>query len=498
MSVQIFSSLENIPKHSTVCIPWFENFDQKLFNQLLAEYEISGLDMASSVFTGKRNNTEWIYPDEHVERLLIFGLGKFSPDQGKKTTIEVAAKSKDKFSASIILDVRSLVQGDIGSSAKKLITNIFKGLIIGLKDAGFYKSKQSPLKEYSYGLLVADDEGKNELHEAAKKGVLIAQTISRIIDLVNTPSNKKTTEHLAIWMQESSQENGFELEVLEKDDLEKQGFHALLAVNQGSPVPAKCLIATHNPGLHENIKTVVLVGKGVTFDTGGLSLKGSQNMHYMKSDMGGAAAVMGTVELAAKLKLPIHLVGIIPATDNSVDALALKPGDVISSFAGKSIEIIDTDAEGRLILADGLAYAIEHYKADYLLDLATLTGSVIRALGNYAAGIMSHNDKLVQSIMESGEKTEEKLWRLPLWEEYHEMMDSDIADIKNLSDKPIAGAITAAKFLEFFVDGHQAWAHLDIAGTAFGKFPTTKGYSATGFGVDLLINWLEKLSSSHE
>jgi leucyl aminopeptidase len=236
-----------------------------------------------------------------------------------------------------------------------------------------------------------------------------------------------------------------------------------------------------------------LVGKGVTFDTGGISLKKPANMHYMKSDMGGAAAVMGTVELIARLQLPINVVAFIPVAENSIDANSVRPGDVIDSFSGKSIEIIDTDAEGRLILADALSYIQQHAQPQVLIDLATLTGSVVATLGYEAAGLFTHHEDLANALTESGETVGEKLWRLPLWDSYGELMESDIADIKNLSSKPLAGAITAAKFLEFFVKKDQPWAHLDIAGTAFGDTPFAKTKSATGYGVRLLLDYAKTL-----
>ena len=214
----------------------------------------------------------------------------------------------------------------------------------------------------------------------------------------------------------------------------------------------------------------------------------------MKSDMGGAAAVLGAVELIAKRKLPIRVIGFIPATDNSVDALAIKPGDVIGSYSGQTIEVLNTDAEGRLVLADGLAYAIKHYNPDVIIDLATLTGSVIRALGTYCAGLFTKNDDLAAALIASGLNTGERLWRLPMWDEYADEMKSEIADIKNLSDKPTAGAITAAKFLEHFTSNHAKWAHIDIAGTAFKANGVSRSHTATAFGVRLLYNFVDEMS----
>ena len=206
--------------------------------------------------------------------------------------------------------------------------------------------------------------------------------------------------------------------------------------------------------------------------------------------MAGAAAALGTVEACARLKLKVEVIAIAPTTDNSIDGLALKPGDVISSYAGKTIEVIDTDAEGRLILADALAYAVKEYKPDVMIDMATLTGSIIGALGPMAAGLFSKNDQLAASLSASGDQTGERVWRMPMYDEYHDDMISDIADIKNLSEKPYAGAITAAKFLEYFTSEHTSWAHLDIAGMGFQPNGFGKGYCATGYGVRLLVRWL--------
>ena len=243
----------------------------------------------------------------------------------------------------------------------------------------------------------------------------------------------------------------------------------------------------------KGLKKIGLVGKGVTFDTGGLSIKPSANMHYMKSDMGGAAAVFGTMEAAAKLQLPVHLVGIVPSTDNSVDALSIKPSDVIDSYSGKTIEVIDTDAEGRLILADGLCYMARNYRPDTMIDLATLTGSTVRTFGYHAAGLFSNNDALAAQLFAASERSGERSWRLPLWDAYKDDIKSDVADLRNFSGRPMAGAIGAAKFLEAFIEGHPAWAHLDIAGVAFNDSEFSSQKSATAFGVRLLLDYISHL-----
>ena len=308
---------------------------------------------------------------------------------------------------------------------------------------------------------------------------------------MNAPSNYKSPEKLAEWAVESGRENNYKVTILDKNKLHELHMYALLAVSKGSDLPPVMIVTDYAPEKYE--KTIALVGKGVTFDTGGISIKPSANMHLMKSDMGGAAAVLGTVELAAQLKLPVRIIGIIPATENCVDGSSMKPGDVIKSYAGKTIEVIDTDAEGRLILADGLSYAVREFKPDVVIDLATLTGSVIQTLGYEAAGLFSVSDTLAQHLTRAGEKTGERLWRLPVWDEYKEEISSDIADLKNYHGKPLAGAIVAAKFLEVFTDEHPEWAHLDIAGMAFGDNEFAPGRAGTGYGIRLLRDYLSAL-----
>lgn len=372
------------------------------------------------------------------------------------------------------------------------------GLFLGLYDIGLYKTDKKPedsVRPDSFQLevLVAQHH-TDATRKAIQRGQLFAQTHSSIFDLVNAPANKKTPQVLGNWALESGRRFGYKVEVFDEHKILDTGLHALIAVNKGSERPPAFIVMEYVPENGRVLQKIGLVGKGVTFDTGGLSIKPSTNMHFMKSDMGGAAAVLGTIEMAAKLQLPFHIVAAIPATENSVDALSTKPGDVIGSYQGKTIEVIDTDAEGRLILADGLTYIVRNYQPDVLIDLATLTGSCIRTLGNYAGGLFSNNDALANEILQSCEHSGERLWRLPLWDDYKKELKSDVADLKNFSGSPSAGAISAAKFLEAFIEKHPAWAHMDIAGVAVAdtEFATQK--SATGFGIRLLIDYMQALA----
>ena len=242
----------------------------------------------------------------------------------------------------------------------------------------------------------------------------------------------------------------------------------------------------------ENAKTVGLVGKCVLFDTGGISIKGSENLHYMKSDMGGATAVIGALIAAAKMKLPVNIIAILPITDNAISNTVYIPSDVITAYNGKTIEVLDTDAEGRMTLADGLSYLAKNYKTDALIDLATLTGSSVRMFGYTCGAYFSNNDSLKKSLEHSADETNQRLWNLPLWDIWKEDFTYDVADFKNISSKPFGDCIVAGKFLEQFVMNHPNWAHLDIAGVAFGNVRYMKEKGATGYGVQLLVDFLEK------
>jgi leucyl aminopeptidase len=282
--------------------------------------------------------------------------------------------------------------------------------------------------------------------------------------------------------------------ILGKKEIEQEKMGLLLAVNRGSAQDPALIILSHQ-GNPKNKEHIVLVGKGITYDTGGLNVKPADNMLTMKCDMAGAATVLAAVQVAGQLDLKINVTAIVPATENAIDSKSYKQGDVYHSKSGKTVEITHTDAEGRLVLADALTYAIEHLKPTTLIDIATLTGGVVVALGEDIAGLFSNNEALTQNLLRSSETTGESLWRLPLPHDYKEMLKSEIADLVNSAGR-YASAITAALFLQEFCGG-LPWAHLDVAGTAYLSKPkfynTTK---ATGFGLRLLVDFLEKRASS--
>jgi len=335
---------------------------------------------------------------------------------------------------------------------------------------------------------------KNDLSQLIQKGHKIGTTINRIKGLVDAPPNIKTPEYLGNWALSSAKTNGIKCTILEQNELREQKFDAVNAVGQGSVHPPIVLALEHKPNPHSSYD-IALVGKGITFDSGGLSIKGSQNLHYMKSDMGGAAVVLGIMELAAQLNLPINIVGVVAAAENAVGSNSYRPGDVINSFSGKTIEVIDTDAEGRLVLADAINYTIKKFNPNQIINIATLTGSVVRTLAYSAAGMFTNNKEMASQMSEAGDIVHERVWQLPLYNDFKNDLHSDIADIRNFSGKPLAGAITAAKFIEAFTENHKKWMHLDIAGVAFGDSPYTKMKSASGFGIQLILQYLNNISN---
>ena len=417
-------------------------------------------------------------------RLIFVGLGE-EPDYASvlKSFRAVIKSNKSKLIGLISTTLTYIPKKYRGVVIKALTSSA----VISQYDLGLYKTNKEKVKNWNLEVI----SGDRDLDLIAAKAQKLADTQVEIMDLVNAPANKLSPVQMGNWAKRSGKSNGYKVTVLSKNEIVKRGLNALLSVNQGSNLPPAFIIAEYK---HPKAETTVgLIGKGVTFDTGGLSIKGSASMHYMKSDMGGAAAVLGATEVAAKIKLPVNLISIIPATENSVDALSVKPGDIIESYSGKTIEVIDTDAEGRLILSDAIAYMSKKYKVDYMIDFATLTGSVIATLGYHAAGLFTKNNALNKLLCDAGDKCGERVWPLPLWEDYEEDLESDVADIKNYSGKPLAGAITAAKFLEAFTNDHPAWAHIDIAGTAFGDTEFGKQKNATGYGIELIISFLESL-----
>jgi leucyl aminopeptidase len=490
MKITIYNKIEAYP--DVVVFPIVQDGNQAANVEKIAKRFRVPADLIKSDFSGKLKECLPVYTTGKCKKIYFLGLGENPSFQ----EFLMAARSfahgqKGKISAAIGVDFTFTGK----KSDLKSIEGFLNGLLLGRYNINLHKTETKETPHFLNGeaeIRVFSNLSAEKLEKTVKSAEALATTQLRIFDLVNAPANKKTPQILAQWAIESGKTNGFlTTATVGREALEQLGAHALLAVNKGSAEPAAFIVMEYKPAIEGNYPKIGLVGKGVTFDTGGISIKPSTNMHNMKSDMGGAAAVFGAMEAVAKLQLPVHLIGIVPSTENCVDGASTKPSDVFSSYSGKTIEMIDTDAEGRLILADGISYMVKNYQPDIMIDLATLTGSVISTLGYVAAGLFTNNEDLAADLYKTGRACGEKLWRLPIWDNYKDDLNSDVADVRNLSGKPIAGAITAAKFLEVFTEKHTNWAHLDIAGVAFtdSEFSTLR--SSTGFGVRLLVDFIQ-------
>jgi leucyl aminopeptidase len=337
--------------------------------------------------------------------------------------------------------------------------------------------------------VIAPEADAKKLSARAKA---LADAVRTVRDLANAPCNILTPTTLADRAKEVCGEIGIKCTVYGRREIERMKMGGLLAVNRGSVEEPRFVVMEYAP--RKAKQHVALVGKGITFDSGGISIKASEKMEEMKFDMCGAAAVIGIMEAAAKLEIPVKLTGIFAATDNLPSGSAYKPGEIITMMNGKTVEIVNTDAEGRMILGDALHYASQ-LKPDHILDYATLTGACVVALGSEAAGLFSNNDELARMLIESGERTGDRVWRLPAWDEYKEQIRSEWADMKNSGGR-WGGAITAAVFLKEFVDC-PSWAHLDIAGTAYAESETPReARGSTAAGVRVTIDFLQSLVRS--
>lgn len=462
----------------TFLIPVHETYHKNLVPISYADVSIS-----SSVFYGKKDTH---HIAENNDNIYVFiGIGKTIDYKALKTIFRrISAKQQEHFSQEVALVIPdSFSESDVEAAVS--------GLFLGTYNIGHYKKKEPHLfSKPDFELRIIS---KTDYKSVAVKAIKIARTQLEVLNLVDAPPNIATPKYLAQWAIDSGKQYGFDVKILAKAACENEHIDAFLAVGKGSINEPQFIIMNYTPKKTKpQTKHIGLVGKGITFDTGGLNIKVA-GMYHMKSDMAGGAAVLGAMQLIADLKLPVKVTAIVPACESVVDANSFLPSDVINSYAGHSIEIIDTDAEGRLILADGLSYLIKNYAPEIIVDLATLTGSAVGTFGYECAALFTNNEAMSQNLQQSGEAIGERCWPLPLWDAYKPDLDSDIADVKNWSGKPIAGAITAAKFLEYFTDGHQAWAHLDIAGVAFGDDEFAKSKHATAYGVHLLTKFIENL-----
>ncbi|MEK7130450.1 MAG: leucyl aminopeptidase [Patescibacteria group bacterium] len=456
-------------------------------------------------FTGKPGTAQLIHPlSGKIERIVLTGLG-----DKRKVTREIVRQAISAAISSLknvqCADAAVLAPEIDSIDGKDLGQIISETAILSAYEFTQYKKnddkKKVSLKEIC---VLADKKNLGAIKSGGEIGEKIALAVCLARNLANEPANVVTPATLASEAVKMARQNGVKYKILELKDMKRLGMGALLGVAKGSDEPAKFIVLEYRPKEYKvlsikykdkkikdkrlGIPTIALVGKGITFDSGGISIKPSQSMDEMKYDMAGGAAVIGAMQAAAQLKLPINLIGLIPSTENLPSGTAQRPGDIVRAMNGKTIEVLNTDAEGRMILADALVYA-KKYNPDAVIDFATLTGAIVVAIGEHASGLFSNNENLEQKIKRAGDVTGERVWPMPMYDEYYEQIKGDLADIRNIGGKE-GGPSTAAKFLEQFTD--FPWAHLDIAGTAWTTKPKPyRPKGATGVGVRLIIEFLK-------
>ena len=421
------------------------------------------------------------------ERVLLVGCGK-QADFNDKRYCEAVVNAANALKASGAKDATSyLAELDLkGRDTYWKVRRLVESTLGAMYTTGELKSKKDKKRRHLRSMAVNNPSAgeAKTAHRAIQDGMAISAGVELARTLGNLPANICTPSYLAERAEKLGKEySKLKVSVLDEADMKKLGMGALLSVARGSREPAR-LISMEYRGGTKGQKPVVLIGKGVTFDSGGISIKPAQAMDEMKFDMCGAASVLGTLKSCAELQLPLNVVGIIPTTENLPDGNASKPGDIVTSMSGQTIEVLNTDAEGRLILCDALSYC-KKFDPDVVVDIATLTGACVIALGSHAAGLLANNDELSHQLLAAGDFAGDRAWQLPLWDDYQPQLDSNFADMANIGGRE-AGTITAACFLSRFADDYR-WAHLDIAGVAW-KQGKEKG--ATGRPVPLLTQFL--------
>ena len=471
----------------------FLHQDKQLFTRQVEEinrrFAIRLAAVDTGDFKGKDGEASMIYVQKGsvVRRLLLVGLGekkKLSLERYRRAAAAACKRGRSLKGKKVALFLPSIdrrASDVIGAMAEAAFLSLYRF-------EKYVTKKENDAATVDEVTLCTDRSAMLKIGAASVRNAqIIAEATCLARDLANAPANEIYPETLAQAARDSADRFGFSATILDEREIKELGMGGVIGVSQGSVHPPRFIILEFGK---PSKRTVVLVGKGVTFDTGGISLKPSANMAEMKMDMSGAAAVIGTFEAVARLKLPVHLIGLVPAVENMPGGGSIRPGDILRHYNGKTSEVDNTDAEGRLILADALAYADKYHPAA-VIDLATLTGACVVALGHHATGMMGNDNELMAKLKAAGEKTYERVWELPLYDEYEKLIKSDIADVKNVGGR-WAGAITAGWFLKKFI-GDYSWAHLDIAGTAIleeGTDYAPKGGS--GVGVRLLTEFLRQ------
>ena len=460
---------------------WLEIIDRALGGVILRV-------LSSGDFRGKSGEELVLYGPENtgLKRLLLIGLGqpdKFDSESVRRAAGRAVRVAERMRLGSLSISLDAFSNFDTASTAQAAA----EGAVLAAWKFRELKTDKSTGTSDVTTLDILGSDDAAEVSRAVETGAKIADAANFARALQSRPGNVATPFHLAEEAERMAAQVGLDITVFDERRMLDEGMHAILAVSRGSQEEARLIVMKHNGG-EDRESPLVLVGKGLTFDAGGISLKPPKGMEDMKFDMSGGAAVIGAMKAIAELGIPANVVGIVPASENLPSGNALKPGDVIDTLAGKTVEVINTDAEGRLILADALCYGAQLHPAA-MVDCATLTGAVVIALGHQAAAVLGNQQGLIDELISAGKSSGERCWPLPLWDDYREQLDSETADLSNVGGRP-AGSITAAKFLSEFV-GDTPWAHLDIAGTAYGdgKLPYQRK-GAYGFPTRMLIHWV--------
>ncbi len=480
-------------KSSAIILAIFEDQKKLTGNALEIDQKTGGLIselIRCRDFEAKHSQVSVLYTKEKLpaKRVALVGLGKYSEFNLDKLRGAFAAGMQHLRNINVKEVATSIDLNLIPKAKDKIAQAVLEGAILGLYQYTPFKTvERENLKNMEQLNIITEGKNLSFIEKKVRESQIITQAVYFTRDIVSAPSNEMTPTNLAKKAQEIARRKNVTCRVLDKTKMEKLGMNLLLGVASGSSQAPKFIILEYTGG-KKGKAPIVLVGKGLTFDSGGISIKPSEKMDEMKTDMSGGAAVMGAIMAAADLRLSLNIVGLIPATENMPSGTALKPGDILKSYSGKTIEVVNTDAEGRLILVDALSYASK-YKPAAIIDIATLTGACIIALGDDVSGMLGNNDELKSEMNKAAQATGELVWELPLWESYSEQIKSDIADYKNSGGRA-AGTITGAAFLSKFI-GDFPWVHLDIAGPAFSdkdKPYIPKG--ASGIPVRLLVEFL--------
>ncbi len=435
-----------------------------------------------------------------IKRIIVVGMGKSAEWQYEKMRKAVAAGISALKSHKLKEGTVYLPANVSSATAKDLATIA----VLASWQFDHYKTldrkERVAVEEINFVLASNEEIEKEEYEQAVADGLAIGQATNYVRELTNHPANQMTPTRLGKIACELADTETTTVRVYDRSQIEQLGMGAMLAVAAGSMQEPQLIVVEYKPAGSEQrtvnskqkLPKIGLVGKGVTFDSGGISIKPSDGMEEMKMDMAGAATCLGAIAAAKALQLPVHLVAVLPATENMPSGSATKPGDIVKAYDGKTIEILNTDAEGRLVLADALAFIAKEHTPDAIIDLATLTGAVVIALGHEASAILGNNAELMEKVKASAGRTGERVWELPLWDEHREMVKSQIADIKNLGKPRQAGTSNGAAFLDYFVPKEIPWVHIDIAGTAL--LDEARAYmpkGGSGWGVRLLVDLLE-------